>query len=167
MESKARLLGHPIHQMLVVFPLGLLGVSVVFDLLHRGLDSPVMALVAHHLIAGGLIAGLLAAPFGTIDWLAIPSGTRAKSVGALHAVGNLVMLALFAGSWWIRRDAPETPTALAHVLSFGGAFLSLVTAWLGGELVDRLGVGVSDGAHLDAPSSLRHREPATGRPNLP
>lgn len=154
MESKARLLGHPVHQMLVVFPLGLLGASVVFDVLHRALDSDVMALVAHFLIAGGLIAGLLAAPFGAIDWAAIPQGTRAKSVGAMHALGNVIVLALFAGSWWIRRDAPQSPEILAHVLSFGGAFLSLATAWLGGELVDRLGVGVHDNAHLDAPSSL-------------
>jgi len=162
MESRTRLLGHPVHQMLVVFPLGLLGASVAFDLLYRGLDNAQMATVAHYLIAAGLIAGLIAAPFGTIDWLAIPSGTRAKSVGAMHAGGNLVVLALFAGSWWLRRSAPEAPSVLAHVLSFGGALLSLVTAWLGGELVDRLGVGVSDGAHLDAPSSLRSRQVTTG-----
>lgn len=166
MESRARLLGHPIHQMLVVFPLGLLGASVVFDLLHRGMESGTMALVAHYLIAGGLIAGLVAAPFGTIDWLAIPKGTRAKSVGAMHAIGNVVVLALFAASWFVRRDAPEAPSVLAHAFSFGGAFLSLITAWLGGELVDRLGVGVADGAHLNAPSSLRKRELAS-RPNLP
>jgi uncharacterized membrane protein len=166
MESKAKLLGHPIHQMLVVFPLGLLGGSVAFDLLHRALDSDVMALVAHYLIVGGLIAGLVAAPFGTIDWLAIPSGTRAKSVGAMHAVGNVVVLALFFGSWLVRRDAPQAPEVLAHVLSFGGAFLSLATAWLGGELVDRLGVGVADNAHLDAPSSLSAAKVST-RTHLP
>lgn len=166
MESKARLLGHPVHQMLVVFPLGLLGASVVFDILYRVLDSPVMALVAHHLIAGGLIAGLVAAPFGTIDWLSIPSGTRAKSVGAMHALGNVVVLALFAGSWSVRREAPEAPQLLAHALSFGGAFLSLVTAWLGGELVDRLGVGVHDNAHIDAPSSLTAAK-VTTRTHLP
>jgi len=163
MESRTRLFGHPVHQMLVVFPLGLLGASVAFDLLYRGLDNGQMAVVAHYLIAAGSIAGIIAAPFGTIDWLAIPSGTRAKSVGALHAGGNLVVLALFAASWWLRRNAPEAPSVLAHVLSFGGALLSLVTAWLGGELVDRLGVGVSEGAHLDAPSSLRSRQVTTGR----
>jgi uncharacterized membrane protein len=167
MESKARLLGHPVHQMMVVFPLGLLAASVVFDLLYRGLDNNLMAVVSYYLIAGGVIAGLIAAPFGSIDWLAIPSGTRAKSVGAMHAIGNVVVLALFAGSWWLRRDAPEAPSMLAHVLSFSGALLSLVTAWLGGELVDRLGVGVSDGANLDAPSSLRQRNAAVRRTNLP
>jgi uncharacterized membrane protein len=166
MESRARLLGHPIHQMLVVFPLGMLGASVVFDVLHRALDSPTMAVVAFYLIAGGVVAGLLAAPFGSIDWLAIPKGTRARSVGALHAVGNVVVLLLFAGSWWMRRDAIEAPTAVAHLLSFGGALLSLGTAWLGGELVDRLGVGISDGAHLDAPSSLK-RNALTSRAHTP
>lgn len=163
MESKARLFGHPIHQMLVVFPLGLLGTSVVFDILYRVIDSETMALVAHYLIAGGLIGGLLAAPFGAIDWMAIPHGTRAKSIGAMHALGNVVVLALFAGSWSVRRDAPEAPEVLAHVLSFGGAFLSLVTAWLGGELVDRLGVGVYDQANLDAPSSLTAARVASRR----
>jgi uncharacterized membrane protein len=158
MESKARLFGHPIHQMLVVFPLGLLGGSIVFDLLGHGIDSTMMHVVAYYLILGGLIAGLIAAPFGTIDWLAIPSGTRAKSVGALHAGGNLLVLALFAASAWLRRNDPAVPSAIAETLSFGGAALSLVTAWLGGELVDRLGVGVSDGANLNAPSSLRQRD---------
>jgi uncharacterized membrane protein len=166
MESKMRLLGHPIHQMLVVFPLGLLGASVVFDLLYRALDTPTMAVVAFYLIAGGVIAGLMAAPFGTIDWLAIPKGTRAKSVGALHAVGNVVVLLLFAASWWLRRDALDAPSVLANVLSFSGALLSLVTAWLGGELVDRLGVGVSEGANLNAPSSLSGKA-LTNRPHMP
>ena len=159
MESKARLFGHPVHQMLVVFPLGLLGASVVFDLLAIGLSFSLMAVVAHYLILAGLVAGLVAAPFGTIDWLAIPAGTRAKSIGAMHAMGNVVVLTLFAVSAWVRSHAdPAAPPALALVLSFGGAGLSLVTAWLGGELVDRLGVGVSDGANLNAPSSLSHRE---------
>nr|WP_235533591.1 MULTISPECIES: DUF2231 domain-containing protein [unclassified Roseateles] len=143
--------------MLVVFPLGLLGASVVFDLIAIGADHSLMAIVAHYLILAGIVGGLLAAPFGTVDWLAIPSGTRAKSVGALHAGGNVVVLVLFAASAWLRHDNPAAPGWPAMALSFGGAALSLVTAWLGGELVDRLGVGVSDDAHLDAPSSLAQR----------
>lgn len=160
MESKARLLGHPIHQMLVVFPLGLLGASVVFDLVALGIGQSLMAVVAYYLILGGLLGGVVAAPFGTIDWLAIPPGTRAKSVGAMHAGGNVIVLLLFALSAWLRHADPAAPPALALGLSIVAVALSLVTAWLGGELVDRLGVGVSDGAHLDAPSSLRERHPA-------
>ena len=171
MESRARLFGHPIHQMLVVFPLGLLGGAALFDVLSRLMadeqTAQQMAIVAYYLIMAGVLSGLLAAPFGTIDWLAIPGGTRAKRVGAMHALGNVLVLALFAGSWWLRRDAPALPSILAQVLSVGAAGLSLVTAWLGGELVDRLGVGISNNAHLDAPSSLRTDRPAldaAGRP---
>src|ERR1051326_6707954 len=56
---------------------------------------------------------LYAAPFGLIDWLAIPAGTRAKSIGACHGVGNVVMLLLEAVSWYIRSRAgvPSTPAA--------------------------------------------------------
>lgn len=155
MESKAKLLGHPIHQMLVVFPLGLLGASVVFDLLHRALDMPILAEVAYWTMLGGLIGGVVAAPFGTIDWLSIPKGTRAKAIGLLHGLGNVLVLLLFLASWLLRREAVDHISMAATAMALVGLALSLVTAWLGGELVDRLGVGVSDTAHLDAPSSLR------------
>jgi uncharacterized membrane protein len=109
------------------------------------------------MIAAGIAAGLIAAPFGLIDWLAIPSGTRASRIGFLHGVGNVVVLALFAVSWWMRRDAPGLPDMLALTASFLGFFLALATGWLGGELVDRLGIGVDEGANVNAPSSLTHR----------
>jgi uncharacterized membrane protein len=155
MESKVKLFGHPLHQMLVVFPLGLLGTSVVFDLIHLFGSMDYAPTVAYALIASGLVGGLLAAPFGTIDWLSIPSGTRAKAIGGMRGGGNLIVMILFAASWWLRRDQIEQPPQLAWILSFCGAGLALVTAWLGGELVDRLGVGVSPHAHLNATSSLR------------
>jgi uncharacterized membrane protein len=157
MESRAKALGHPIHQMLIPFPFGLLATAVIFDIIHLVWGDPTMATVAHYMIVAGIIGGLVAAPFGTIDYLAIPSGTRAKSVGLLHGVGNVVVLLLFAASWWLRRDAPERPETLALVLSFAGFALAGATGWLGGELVDRLAVGVDDGAHLDAPNSLSGR----------
>lgn len=154
MESKVRVFGHPLHQMLVVFPLGLLATSVVFDLIHLIGGSASAATVSYALIAAGLVGGLIAAPWGTIDWLAIPRGTRAKAIGAMHGGGNVVVLLLFAASWWLRGGQATQPPTLAWALSFAGAALALVTAWLGGELVDRLGVGVSPHAHLNARSSL-------------
>ena len=158
MESRAKLLGHPIHQMLIVFPLGLLAMAVVFDVFAMALGNGYWSEIAYWMIAAGVVTGLLAAPFGTIDWFAIPSGTRAKRIGAVHGVGNVVVVLLFAVSWLLRRDAPGAPPALALALSFAAGGLALVTSWLGGELVDRLGVGVDDGAHLDAPSSLARRQ---------
>jgi uncharacterized membrane protein len=154
MESKAKLLGHPIHQMLIVFPLGVLAMSLVFDLIARLAGSPKLHEAAFYMIAAGVISGLLAAVFGLIDFLAIPANTRAKRIGALHGVGNVVVVVLFAASWFLRRDDPANPEVLAIVLAAAAAALATVTGWLGGELVDRLGVGVDDGANLDAPSSL-------------
>jgi uncharacterized membrane protein len=161
MESKAKALGHPIHQMLVPIPFGLLATAAIFDLIYLIWGSATMIVVSYWMIVAGMIGGLVAAPFGLIDYLAIPSGTRAKSVGFIHGVGNVVVLLLFAGSWWLRYGAANPgsgdihlPSTVALVLSFAGFALAGVTGWLGGELVDRLGVGVDDGAHLDAPNSI-------------
>jgi len=160
MESRAKLLGHPIHQMLIVFPLGLLAMALVFDIIHLATDVGYWSEIAYWMIAAGLISGLVAAPFGVIDWLAIPADTRAKRIGAWHGGGNLIVVLLYAASWWFRRSAPQNPMNLAYVLSFGGGLIALVTGWLGGELVDRLAVGVDPGAHVDAPSSLKSRRAA-------
>jgi uncharacterized membrane protein len=157
MESRAKLLGHPIHQMLVVFPLGLLAMAVIFDLLAIGLNQGYWSEIGYWMIAAGVVTGLLAAPFGFIDWLGIPAGTRAKRIGAVHGIGNVVVVVLFALSWLMRGDAPRNPGALALALSFAAGALALFTGWLGGELVDRLAVGVDEGAHVDAPSSLTTR----------
>jgi uncharacterized membrane protein len=148
--------------MLIVLPLGLLTGAVLFDVIHLVTRGEQWAIVSYWLIPAGIVTGLLAAIFGLLDWLKITAGTRAKRVGALHGVGNVIVVALFAASWLLR-DAPTTdPPAVALVLSFLGGGLAMVTGWLGGELVDRLGVGVDDGAHLDAPSSLSG-QPARAR----
>ncbi|MDQ3687444.1 MAG: DUF2231 domain-containing protein, partial [Acidobacteriota bacterium] len=137
--------------------LGLLATAVIFDVVYLIRGDPTMATVSYWMIIAGVIGGFGAAPFGWIDWFAIPQGTRAKSVGLLHGLGNVVVLLLFIGSWWLRRDAPDRPELIEHILSFAGAGLALLTGWLGGELVERLGVGVDTGAHLDAPNSLSGR----------
>ena len=157
MESRAKLLGHPIHPMLIVFPLGLLATAVIIDVIYFASGALLFAELSYYLVIGGLIGGVLAAPFGFVDWRAIPPNTRAKRVGALHGAGNAVVLLLFLASALLRSILPAAPPIAAYVCSFAGVALALVTAWLGGELVDRLGIGVSDGAHADASSSLRHR----------
>jgi uncharacterized membrane protein len=163
MESRAKALGHPIHQMLIPFPFGLLGTAALFDIIYLFVSDPATAntlsTVAFWMMAAGIVGGLVAAPFGLIDYLAIPVGTRAKSVGLLHGVGNVFVLVLFALSLWMRYNSPVTttahrPTTAAIIASLVAFLLAGATGWLGGELVDRLGVGVDDGAHLDAPNSL-------------
>jgi uncharacterized membrane protein len=157
MESKVKLLGHPVHPMLIVFPLGLLATSLIFDVIGLISGNHLWHEMAFWLIAAGIIGGLLAALFGLIDWMVIPSGTRAKNIGLLHGSGNVIIVVLFAISWWLRYDDPRNPCSLPIILSVIAVALALITGWLGGELVDRLGVGVDEGAHLNAPSSLSDR----------
>ena len=165
MDSKAKLLGHPIHQMLIPFPLGLLGMALFFDLIAKANDSGSLHRAANYMIAAGIITGLLAAVFGAIDWLAIPGGTRAKRIGAAHGLGNVAIVAAFAVAWLLRHGSPEDPSALTIVIEAVGVAGALGTGWLGGELVDRLGVGVHPGAHLDAPSSLSNQPILKNRAN--
>lgn len=155
MDSSAKLAGHAIHQQLIVLPLGLLATAVVFDLLRLSTGNADFATASYLMIGAGVVGGLLAAVFGFIDYLAVPPGTRAKRVGAVHGAGNVVVVVLFAGSWLLRAAEPgHVATGLALGLAVTGAALALLTGWLGGELVSRLGVGVDDDAELDAPASF-------------
>ena len=154
MESKAKFAGHPIHPMLVVFPLGLLATAVVFDVVFLISENSEWAVVSYYMIGAGVVGGLAAALFGWLDWLAIPGGTRARRIGLWHGLLNVTVLGFFALSWFLRRDNPALPPTGAVVAAMAAAAITVVAAWLGGELVNRLGVGVYEGAHLDSPSSL-------------
>jgi uncharacterized membrane protein len=156
MEARAKLFGHSIHQMLIVFPLGLLGMGVVFDVVFMATDHPMFTAVSYWMMVAGIAGGLLAAPFGLLDWLAIPPASRAKRVGAAHGLGNVVVLLLFTASVLLRGNEATAPGIAAQTCSFLGVALALLTGWLGGELVTRFGIGVHDGADVNAPS-LRPR----------
>ena len=155
METRFKLLGHPVHPMLIVYPLGLLSAAVIFDVLYVATGNGDLATFSFWALAVGLVGGLLAAVFGLIDWLAIPRGTRARRVGAAHGGGNLIVVGVFALSFLLRTDgAHYLPDTLPFILGLLGMAIALVTAWLGGELVYRLRVAVDDDAGLDASNSL-------------
>lgn len=154
MESHAKVAGHPIHPMLIVFPLGLLATATIFDGIYAATKRGKWSEVSHYMIGAGVVGGLTAAVPGLIDYLAIPQNTRARRIGLWHGLGNVAVTGMFAASWLLRRDHPRRPTKAALGLSVGATALAIVTGWLGGELVDRLGIGVDDGAHADAPNSL-------------
>lgn len=155
MESRAKLFGHAIHPILIVYPLGLLSTAVIFDIIYLVTANPTWATVAFWMIAAGIVGGLLAAVFGLIDLVNIPNGTRAKRIGLVHGLVNVGAVVLFAISWLLRfSGTPEAPPTVAIALSIIGVLGALLGGWLGGELVERLGVGVAENAHLNAPSSL-------------
>jgi uncharacterized membrane protein len=157
-ESRLKVLGHPVHPMLIVFPLGLLTTAVIFDLIDIAGGPGVLGDVAYWNIAVGLIGGILAAVTGAVDLLAIPAGTRAKRIGVLHAVTNTGVIVLFAGVWVVRMSASQRAAGGGLVaIELVALGVAAVGAWLGGELVDRLGVGVDRDAGLNAPISLGSR----------
>ena len=162
MRAKARLLGHPIHPMLIVFPLGLFSAAAIFDIIHVSTQNGHVADVSYWMIASGIVGGLIAAVFGVIDWLSISEGTRAKYIGLIHGLSNVVVVLLFIVSWFMRRPNPGAPSMTAMTLGWIGIVIALFGGWLGGELVYRLNVGVDRGANLDAPNSLSGRPAMEG-----
>jgi uncharacterized membrane protein len=156
MRTRARALGHSIHPMLVVFPLGLFATAVVFDLIQLITSNDTFSQVAFWNIAAGAIGAVLAALTGLLDWTSIPSGTRAKSIGLRHGGLNAAALVLFVIAWLVRIDRPGHTAGIGtFVLELIALGVALTAAWLGGELVERLGVGVEEQAQPNATSSLR------------
>ena len=155
MESRLKFLGHPIHPMLIVLPLGLFASAVLFDVVYLATGDAALAEVVFWNITLGIIGGLAAALFGLIDWLGIPWDTRAKRIGLIHGGGNLVIVGLFLVSWFLRLpNHAYAPDLLPFLLGLVAVVFALGTAWLGGELVYRLRVGVDTNAGLNTPSSL-------------
>ena len=166
MESRTKLFGHPIHPILVVFPIALLSTALLFDAISLAVGSADAGQFGFWAISVGLVGGLLAAVFGLVDWLGIRPGTRAKSIGMWHGLGNLAIVLLFALSWILRLgETRNAPTPLTLVLELVAVAMALVTAWLGGELVYRHRVGVDEIASLDAPSSLSRGAAGAGKEN--
>ncbi|HEY2360777.1 MAG TPA: DUF2231 domain-containing protein [Candidatus Angelobacter sp.] len=131
MEGKVKVAGHPVHPMLIVFPLGVLATSVIFDVISLSTSNPKWSSMAWYMIGAGVISGLLAAVFGLIDWLAIPANTRAKSVGLWHGGLNVLVVVLFICSFLLRRPDPANPGGMALALSFVAVVIALVGGWLG------------------------------------
>ena len=160
MESRTKVLGHPVHPMLIVLPLGLFVGAVVFDGIYLWRGSSTMAAVGYWNIYGGVVGGLLAAAFGLMDWLAIPAGTRAKRIGIFHALSNTIAILLFLFVCWTRYGTGQlAPTTGLFAIEVIALAFGATGGWLGGELVDRLGVGVDSGANLNAPNSMSGQRP--------
>jgi len=155
-NSRLKIAGHALHLMLIPLPLGMFLGTLIFDIIYLLTDDLQFATVAFFMAVLGAIGGVAAAATGAVDYMNIPKGTRAKRVGTVHAIGNDIVIALFALSAFLRyRTDDYEASALALTLTFAGAAASIATGWLGGELVERLGVGVDADAHLDATSSLK------------
>ena len=124
MESRVKLFGHPVHPMLIVFPIGLLATSVIFDTLYSIIRRPVLAFVSYYMIVSGVVGGLLAAIFGLMDWLPLPRNSPAKRIGAWHGLGNFAIVVLFAVTAWLRRG-----NAILHLTAWQCSSPLQALAW--------------------------------------
>jgi len=142
--------GHPFHPILVTVPIGAWVASLVFDVISRaGDDGEVYARGAWWLIGIGIAGALVAAVFGFLDLLAIPTGTRAFKTALTHMGLNLGVVALFAVGLALRHgdldDADGTPVGMLVLSAVALAVLG-ASGWLGGMLTYRYGVRVVDEA---------------------
>jgi uncharacterized membrane protein len=139
-----RLFGHPVHPMLVAFPLALLALAPVCDAAVWLGVAKRLAVVAYYLELMGLIGGGLAALTGFVDFyrLDAPANGALSQSALAHAACALGTLALFGAAFAFRGDDAAAPTPGVIALEALGAGLVAVTGWLGGHLVFRFGAGV-------------------------
>jgi uncharacterized membrane protein len=153
MASKAKSSRQHIRRMVILLPIGLLVTSVVFDFAYIATRRIMIASVTDWMIAAGVLAGLIAAPFSWMTWYRIRSDTRAKSIALWHGIGQALLLILFTGSWLLRLDFPQSYEP-ALMFSFAGVAVALVTGWLGAELLNN--------ADLRNADDLRPADSVTG-----
>ena len=140
--SAAAIGGHPIHPMLVPFPIAFLVATLAVDIAFGSTHDPFWARAGFWLLAAGIVMAALAAVVGLIDFLAIRR-VRSLTVGWLHFLGNGLAVLLAIWNITLRWGDPAAgPTSLAIALSAIVVAILLVTGWLGGELAYRHRIGV-------------------------
>jgi uncharacterized membrane protein len=141
-RSTASIGGHPIHPMLVPFPIAFLIGTLGTDLVFWGTGDAFWARASAWLVGAGIVMGLLAAVFGFIDFVTIERA-RTGSTGWVHAPGNLLAVVLSFVSLLLRiGDAKAGVLPGGLVLSVIVVAILLVTGWMGGELAYRYKIGV-------------------------
>ncbi len=163
MASPASIGGHPIHPMLIPFPLALWFFSFIADLIYLWRGNPVWRdWIAFYALLAGIIGAVAAAVFGIIDWLSIKD-REVKRVADWHARLNVIALLIFAASFYLRTTGGSRMVngsyTIPLVLSVVGVILITISGYLGGELVFRYGVAVNP--QSDTPPEERAKARAT------
>lgn len=170
MKSRFRLLGHPVHPMLVVLPSSIFPLLLLLDVVHFFSGHAAAWDVGVWLAGAGVITTLVAMVPGIVDMAHIPDETRAHRTALIHAVvGGLTLLAYAAGTF-ARYGAGTDRFAIAAGIDVAGVLLVTLQGWLGGELVYKHQVGVlteTEGADpvvlTDAPGGPSAPAPAPRR----
>jgi uncharacterized membrane protein len=165
MENRVRIGGHPIHPMIVPFPIALWIFSLVCDIVFKmGWGGTAWSDAAFYSMAGGIIGALGAAVPGFIDYLGI-TYPPTKRIATWHLVLNLGLVALFAFNLWIRTKT--TPGAVGPIiLSFIGVALLGASGWLGGTLVYVHGVAVSSAPEIPPETTVSNERMRVSDPEI-
>jgi uncharacterized membrane protein len=145
--SRIKLFGHPIHPMLVAYPIAFYTSTLVGFIIYAVTDDHFWLRLTIAANTAGVVMALLAAIPGFIDWaMGIPRGSRAKTHGLRHMVLNVASLVLFAitlilylGDW----SGPSDPSpALGIILAGVGVLLTIAAGFHGWVLIQDDHVGV-------------------------
>ena len=143
LPSTAAIAGHPIHPMIIPYPVAFLTTALVTDIAAQRTGDPFWSRTSGWLLGAGIVTGLAAGIFGAIDYFTIRRA-REKSVGKLHAYGNPIALGLAAANLAMRRGREDgQPTTGDMAMSAATAALVGVTGWAGAELTYRHMVAVA------------------------
>ena len=147
MASPASFNGHPIHPMIIPFPIALWVFSLVADVIYLWRGNPVWRdWIAFYALLAGIIGAAVAAVPGLIDWLSITDKAVVK-IANWHARLNVIALLVFAASFYLRTTSGAGLVGGSYVipviLSVLGVVLITISGWLGGEMVFKHGVAVS------------------------
>jgi uncharacterized membrane protein len=136
--------GHPIHPMLVPFPIACFTLALLTDIAYWQTSNLMWLHFSEWLLFAGLIVGVLAAVAGAVDLLA-NSEIRAQRPAWPHAIGNVIVLILaFVNNLVHTGDGWRAVIPYGLILSALTVLILLVTGWLGGSMVYRHAVGVHD-----------------------
>ncbi len=143
MKSKANISSHPIHPILVTFPIGLFIASLVFDAVGASRELPSLWAAAWYCILAGTIMAVAAAIAGAVDLFSVvPPASSARSRGYKHAFLNVLVLLLFISNAAYRGGPSARPDQTSFILSGIAVFCLLISGWMGGTLVYRNQIGV-------------------------
>jgi nitrite reductase/ring-hydroxylating ferredoxin subunit/uncharacterized membrane protein len=142
MKSKVNIKSHPLHPILIPFPIAFFTGTLICHLLGWLMDKPDLLRTAYYLNAAGIGFALLAAIPGFIDFLyTVPPKSSGKKRAAKHGITNVIMLLFFIAAFVYRR-AGDPDHYLLLLLESVGIVLMVIAGWMGGTLVYRNQIGV-------------------------
>jgi uncharacterized membrane protein len=141
-QGKATFRGHPLHLMLVSFPIAFWSGALVTDGIGASGHDPFWYRMSVALIAMGTATAVPAAIFGYIDYRTAPMSRAAKRTGGQHLLWSLGCIVVFPIAWWLRAAAASARPGI--IVTIVGSLVLLVAGYYGSELANRYRVGIAE-----------------------